>query len=174
MVSTPKITFNFHRSNLPFAVLIRFFTRTRQFNHVSLETREGTYEAKMSIFKGLTKAKSSYKGTYDFASWARKKEEVFKIEVDVTDKQYERIKKYLDTNVGYRYKKVLGITVRLPKIGYDYKSILGFINNTNYQDPKAFNCGEFSFFIVSSFIMRGVININKLIPKYIPLHFTVL
>ena len=43
MISIPKIIFNFHKSNLPFAVLIRFFTRTKQFNHISIELDNTSY-----------------------------------------------------------------------------------------------------------------------------------
>jgi len=154
------LKFNFHKSNLPFAVLIRFFTRTQQFNHVSLELDNTAYEAKMSPFKGLTKNFFSYNETNDFSKWKKNQKLVFKEELELTKNEYIKIKRYLDTNVTYKYKKILGINFKLPKIPYDYRSILGFVNNTNYQDNKSFNCSEFAYFILSNFIMKDKINMS--------------
>ena len=155
-----KLIFNFHKSNLPFAVLIRFFTRTKQFNHVSIELDNITYEAKMSPFRGLTKNFYKYKGTDNFFSWKKNQKLVLKEELVLTQNEYIKIKRYLDTNVTYKYKKILGIDFKLPKISYDYKSILGFVNNTNYQDNKSFNCVEFGYFILTNFIMKNKINMS--------------
>jgi hypothetical protein len=155
-----KLIFNFHKSNLPFAVLIRFFTRTKQFNHVSIELDNITYEAKMSPFRGLTKNFYKYQGTDNFFNWKKNQKLVFKEELVLTQNEYIKIKRYLDTNVTYKYKKILGINFKLPKIGYDYKSILGFIKNTDYQDNNAFNCSEFAYFILNHFIIKNKINMS--------------
>jgi len=160
MISIPKIIFNFHKSNLPFAVLIRFFTRTKQFNHISIELDNTSYEAKMSPFEGLTKKFYKYKGTDNFSEWKKNQKLVFKEELVLTEDEYIKIKRYLHTNVTYKYKKILGIDFKLPKIPYDYKSILGFVNNTNYQDSKSFNCSEFGYFILNNFIMKDKINMS--------------
>jgi len=154
------LTFNFHKSNLLIPKMIRFFTRTQQFNHVSLEIDNVTYEAKMSPFKGLTKNFFSYKGTDDFSKWKKNQNLVFKEELELTKNQYIKIKRYLDTNVTYKYKNFLGIDFKFPKISYDYKSILGFIKNTDYQDNNAFNCSEFAYFILNNFIIKNKINMS--------------